>query len=150
MKQSIYLTLGSNLNQERCYPLAVKMIAELGEIAAVSPVYETEPVGLEEGAGKFFNGAVLLLTELGPETDFSDEFPSEGNNGNASGQAKSDTAPAGSTTAIAALLSRLNRLWDLLDWIDRPFGWVDYDTRRVFGWLALVTVAAALAVFILL
>jgi len=68
MKQSVYITLGSNLNQERCYPLAVKMIAELGEIAAVSPVYETEPVGLEEGAGKFFNGAVLLLTELSPET----------------------------------------------------------------------------------
>lgn len=67
MKQSVYLTLGSNLNQERCYPLAVKKIAALGEIAAVSPVYETEPVGLEEGAGKFFNGAVLLVTELAPE-----------------------------------------------------------------------------------
>jgi len=67
MKQSVYLTLGSNMNQERCYPLAVKKLAELGEIAAVSPVYETEPVGLEEGAGKFFNGAVLLLTELTPE-----------------------------------------------------------------------------------
>ncbi len=67
MKQSVYLTLGSNMNQERCYPLAVKKIAELGEIAAVSPVYETEPVGMEEGAGKFFNGAVLLLTELTPE-----------------------------------------------------------------------------------
>lgn len=67
MKQSVYLTLGSNMNQERCFPLAVKKLAELGEIAAVSPVYETEPVGLEEGAGKFFNGAVLLLTELTPE-----------------------------------------------------------------------------------
>lgn len=67
MKQSVYLTLGSNLNQERCYPLAVKKIAALGEIAAVSPIYETEPVGLEEGAGKFFNGAVLLVTELAPE-----------------------------------------------------------------------------------
>ena len=67
MKQSVYLTLGSNMNQERCYPLAVKKLAELGEIAAVSPVYETEPVGLEEGAGNFFNGAVLLLTELEPE-----------------------------------------------------------------------------------
>ena len=67
MKQSVYLTLGSNMNQERCYPLAVKKIAELGEIAAVSPVYEIEPVGLEEGAGNFLNGAVLLLTELTPE-----------------------------------------------------------------------------------
>jgi 2-amino-4-hydroxy-6-hydroxymethyldihydropteridine diphosphokinase len=67
MKQTVYLTLGSNLNQERCYPLAVKLIARLGEIAAVSPIYETEPVGLEEGAGKFFNGAVMLLTDLEPE-----------------------------------------------------------------------------------
>jgi 2-amino-4-hydroxy-6-hydroxymethyldihydropteridine diphosphokinase len=67
MKESVYLTLGSNLNQERCYPLAVKKIAAMGEIAAVSPIYETEPVGLEKGAGKFFNGAVLLLTELAPE-----------------------------------------------------------------------------------
>jgi len=67
MKESVYLTLGSNLNQERCYPLAVKKLAELGEIAAVSPVYQTEPIGLEDGAGKFFNGAVLLLTELTPE-----------------------------------------------------------------------------------
>ena len=67
MKQAVYLTLGSNLNQERCYPLAVKKLTDLGEIAAVSPVYQTEPVGLEEGAGKFFNGAVLLLTELVPE-----------------------------------------------------------------------------------
>ena len=67
MKQSVYLTLGSNLNQERCYPLAVKKLTDLGEIAAVSPVYQTEPIGLEDGAGKFFNGAVLLLTELTPE-----------------------------------------------------------------------------------
>jgi 2-amino-4-hydroxy-6-hydroxymethyldihydropteridine diphosphokinase len=67
MKQSVYLTLGSNLNQERCYPLAVKKLTAMGEIAAVSPVYQTEPIGLETGAGKFFNGAVLLLTELGPE-----------------------------------------------------------------------------------
>jgi len=67
MKQSVYLILGSNMNQERCYPLAVKKLAELGEIAAVSPVYEADPVGLEEDAGKFFNGAVLLLTELTPE-----------------------------------------------------------------------------------
>ena len=66
-RQSVYLTIGSNLHQERCYPLAVRKLAEMGEVAAVSPVYETEPIGLEEGAGRFFNGAVLLLTEFGPE-----------------------------------------------------------------------------------
>jgi 2-amino-4-hydroxy-6-hydroxymethyldihydropteridine diphosphokinase len=36
-------------------------------LAAVSPVYETEPIGMEEGAESFFNGAVLLLTALAPE-----------------------------------------------------------------------------------
>jgi len=67
MKQSVYLTLGSNVNPERCYRLAVKKLAELGEIADASPIYETEPIGLEKGADRFFNGAVLLLTELAPE-----------------------------------------------------------------------------------
>lgn len=61
------MTLGSNLHQERCYPLAVKKLTQLGEVAAVSPIYETEPIGLEPGAGRFFNGAVLLLTDLSPE-----------------------------------------------------------------------------------
>jgi 2-amino-4-hydroxy-6-hydroxymethyldihydropteridine diphosphokinase len=67
MKQAVYLTLGSNQNPERCYPLAVKKLAQLGEIAAVSPIYETVPIGMERGAGMFFNGALLLLTELDPE-----------------------------------------------------------------------------------
>ena len=67
MKQSVYLILGSNVDRERCYPLAVKKLAELGEIAAASPIYETEPIGMEKGADRFFNGAVLLLTELAPE-----------------------------------------------------------------------------------
>ena len=65
--QSVYLTLGSNLHRERCYPLAVKRLAVLGELAAVSPVYETDPIGMEEGAESFFNGAALLLTALEPE-----------------------------------------------------------------------------------
>jgi 2-amino-4-hydroxy-6-hydroxymethyldihydropteridine diphosphokinase len=67
MIQSVYLSLGSNLHRERCYPLAVKKLTDLGEVAAVSPVYETEPVGMEDGAGRFFNGAALLLTEIEPE-----------------------------------------------------------------------------------
>jgi 2-amino-4-hydroxy-6-hydroxymethyldihydropteridine diphosphokinase len=67
MIQSVYLSLGSNLQRERCYPLAVKKLSDLGEVAAVSSVYETEPIGMEEGAGRFFNGAALLLTEWGPE-----------------------------------------------------------------------------------
>ena len=66
MKQSVYLTLGSNLNQERCYPLAVKKIAALGEIAAVSPIYETEPVDYE-AQGWFLNMVIRGTTALTPE-----------------------------------------------------------------------------------
>jgi 2-amino-4-hydroxy-6-hydroxymethyldihydropteridine diphosphokinase len=47
--------------------MAVKKLTDLGEVAALSPVYETEPVGMEDGAGWFFNGAALLLTEFEPE-----------------------------------------------------------------------------------
>lgn len=66
MKHSVYLLLGSNVDRERCYPEAVRLIASFGEVAAVSPVYETVPVGMN-GAPDFFNGALLLVTELEPE-----------------------------------------------------------------------------------
>lgn len=66
MKHSVYLLLGSNVDRERCYPAAVGLITSLGEVVAVSPVYETEPVGMS-GAPDFFNGALLLITELEPE-----------------------------------------------------------------------------------
>jgi len=66
MSNLAYLSLGSNLDRERCYPEAVRLLATLGKLAAVSPVYETEPVGMT-GVGNFFNGAVLLVTDLGAE-----------------------------------------------------------------------------------
>ena len=62
----VYLLLGSNVDRERCYPRALKLIARLGRVQAVSPVYETTPVGMV-GADDFFNGALLLVTELEPE-----------------------------------------------------------------------------------
>ena len=58
--------MGSNVDKERCFPEAIRLIASFGEVIAVSPVYETDPVGMT-GADDFFNGAVLLATELGPE-----------------------------------------------------------------------------------
>lgn len=62
---SVYLTLGSNVDSARNYPEAVRRLRRLGEVLAVSPVYETEPVGMP-GAERFLNGAVLLRTELAP------------------------------------------------------------------------------------
>lgn len=61
----VYLLVGSNVDKERCYPAAIRQITSLGEVIAVSPVYETVPVGMP-GADNFFNGAVLLATELAP------------------------------------------------------------------------------------
>ena len=62
---AVYLTLGSNLDAVRNYPAAVELLRTLGEVEAVSPVYETEPVGMR-GATNFLNGAVLLRTRLDP------------------------------------------------------------------------------------
>jgi 2-amino-4-hydroxy-6-hydroxymethyldihydropteridine diphosphokinase len=59
------LTLGSNVDAARNYPAAVRLLRALGRVAGVSPVYETEPVGMR-GAARFLNGALLLLTDLDP------------------------------------------------------------------------------------
>jgi len=61
----VYLSLGSNVDSERNYREAVRLLRGLGDVAAVSPVYETEPVGMW-GADNFLNGAVLMLTACEP------------------------------------------------------------------------------------
>lgn len=66
MKNKAYLLVGSNVDRERCYPEAIRLITSLGEVMAVSTVFETQPVGMD-GVGDFFNGALLLATDLGPE-----------------------------------------------------------------------------------
>ena len=65
MKQNVYLLIGSNVDRERCYPAAVQKITSFGKVKKVSPVYETAPVGMP-GADNFFNGALLLATDLEP------------------------------------------------------------------------------------
>lgn len=62
----VHLSLGSNVNKERNYPAAIRLLAGLGQVEAVSPVYETEPVGMSPGTPSFFNGAVRLVTDLEP------------------------------------------------------------------------------------
>ena len=60
-----YLSLGSNLDRERCLPEAVRLLAEHGRLVAVSPVYETPAMG-NPGDPSYFNAAVILETDLSP------------------------------------------------------------------------------------
>lgn len=59
--------LGANLGDRlRNLQTAVKGLAKLGEISAVSSVYETAPVGMEDQPA-FLNAVVQMATTLAPE-----------------------------------------------------------------------------------
>jgi len=58
------LGLGSNLGDRRLY--LKEAVASLSGVVAVSPVYETEPVGGPGGQGAYLNCVVVLDTELSP------------------------------------------------------------------------------------
>lgn len=59
-----FLALGSNLgDRERHLRQAVEL---LSGVVAVSPVYETDPVGGPPGQGPYLNVVVELDTDLGP------------------------------------------------------------------------------------
>lgn len=61
-----YIALGANLGDRlRSLQLAVCCLSELGEVEAVSPVFETEPVGNAEQPA-FLNAVVRLETALAP------------------------------------------------------------------------------------
>ncbi len=59
-----FLGLGSNLGDRWAY--LRDALAALPDVVAVSPVYETSPVGGPEGQGPYLNCVVELDTELGP------------------------------------------------------------------------------------
>jgi 2-amino-4-hydroxy-6-hydroxymethyldihydropteridine diphosphokinase len=59
-----FLSLGSNLGDRWGY--LREAVAALPDVVAVSPVYETEPVGGPPGQGPFLNTVVELDTELSP------------------------------------------------------------------------------------
>jgi len=59
-----FLGLGSNLG-DRWQNLR-EAVAALPDVVAVSPVYETSPVGGPEGQGPYLNVVVELSTELTP------------------------------------------------------------------------------------
>ncbi|HSL56276.1 MAG TPA: 2-amino-4-hydroxy-6-hydroxymethyldihydropteridine diphosphokinase [Acidimicrobiales bacterium] len=59
-----FLALGSNLGDRRA--LLRDAVDAIPDLVAVSPVYETEPVGGPGGQGAYLNLVVELDTELGP------------------------------------------------------------------------------------
>lgn len=65
MPSRAFIELGSNIDPERYLPLAILAMRELGRIAHVSGVYETEPFGPVDQP-TFLNAAVELETELPP------------------------------------------------------------------------------------
>jgi 2-amino-4-hydroxy-6-hydroxymethyldihydropteridine diphosphokinase len=68
VEQTVYLSLGSNLgNREAHLRAAIQRLAELGEVIAVSSLYETQPVEFTAQPW-FLNCAVALCTNLKPET----------------------------------------------------------------------------------
>ncbi len=67
MRKTAYLSLGSNVGDRRAnLNAAISKLAALGEVAAVSSFYETEPVGVSAQPW-FLNCAVKLDTEKMPK-----------------------------------------------------------------------------------
>jgi 2-amino-4-hydroxy-6-hydroxymethyldihydropteridine diphosphokinase len=67
VRKLVYLSLGSNLgDREANLQAAIERLAALGEVMAVSSVYETEPVELARQPW-FLNCAVALQTEKMPK-----------------------------------------------------------------------------------
>lgn len=64
-KNRAVVSLGSNINKEENLPASIRLLAEQCRVVAVSPVYETLPVGLPDQPN-FFNAAVIVETELEP------------------------------------------------------------------------------------
>jgi 2-amino-4-hydroxy-6-hydroxymethyldihydropteridine diphosphokinase len=59
-----FLALGSNLGERE--QLLRDAVASIPDLVAVSPVYETDPVGGPGGQGAFLNAVVELDTERSP------------------------------------------------------------------------------------
>ena len=59
----VFITLGSNINSEYNTREAVRRLASRCRLLAVSPVYETQPVGKTDQPN-FLNAAALIETDL--------------------------------------------------------------------------------------
>ena len=60
----VFVAVGSNIEPERNLKEAVRLLAPRCRLLAVSPVYETKPVGKTDQPN-FLNAAALIETELG-------------------------------------------------------------------------------------
>lgn len=63
MTELFLIAIGSNQDAEVNLPRALQGLAQLGQILAVSMVYQTEPVG-PEGQPPYLNAAIALESEL--------------------------------------------------------------------------------------
>jgi 2-amino-4-hydroxy-6-hydroxymethyldihydropteridine diphosphokinase len=61
-----FISIGSNIDPEKHLPLAVALLPRIGELVAVSAVYQNPAVGPTPQAD-FLNAAALLRTELPPD-----------------------------------------------------------------------------------
>lgn len=66
MSHRAFIFIGSNIDREENYLCAIEKLRPLGVITAASSVYDTAALGADKHAPRFYNGAVLLETELGP------------------------------------------------------------------------------------
>jgi len=73
MPNFAFLSLGSNIQPEENLPKAVEKLAESSKLVAVSPVWETLPLGTTDDQPDFLNAATLVETDESPES-FKDEF----------------------------------------------------------------------------
>ncbi len=79
MTARAFLGLGSNLGDRRAY--LRDAVAGLPDVVAVSPVYETEPVGGPPGQGPYLNLVVELSTERTPRQLLADRPGGRGGGG---------------------------------------------------------------------
>jgi 2-amino-4-hydroxy-6-hydroxymethyldihydropteridine diphosphokinase len=66
MPNTAYLSLGSNIKPEENLRAAVRILAALTRLIAVSSVWETKPLGLRDQPN-FLNAAAIVETDLAPE-----------------------------------------------------------------------------------
>jgi 2-amino-4-hydroxy-6-hydroxymethyldihydropteridine diphosphokinase len=66
-RRRAFVGLGSNLGDRRAFlQSAVEGLSAAGDVVAVSPLYETEPMGGPPGQGPYLNAVVELSTEDSP------------------------------------------------------------------------------------
>jgi 2-amino-4-hydroxy-6-hydroxymethyldihydropteridine diphosphokinase len=74
MENLAFLGLGSNIDPERNLKAAIRHLSTIGNINAVSSIWETAPLGFPDQPN-FLNGVIALETPLTLEALSSEEIP---------------------------------------------------------------------------